>query len=238
MTVNILVVCGSPIKKGNCEIFTREALKGLEETPDLKVELILLSEWKSLKGCNHCNYCATKQKPNRFCSIDDEMTQIYPKLLEADALILSSPCYVTRVTGLMANFMDRLRPLYHGKCYVGSLYNKIGAAIAVAFGRHAGVETTQLSIVQAFLLWGMIPASLGLWGPYGAAGLSSYGGAGKVDPDDKLAVLKDTFGLKESKLLCKEVAIKAKIIKTGNAALNIQNKYLKMYKEAIRATSQ
>jgi multimeric flavodoxin WrbA len=221
MEINILVVCGSPVKKGNQEAYTREVLKEIETFPDVRVEVILLAPWyKTFRGCNHCNYCATKQKPDRFCSIDDQMTEVYPKLLAADAIILSSPAYATRITGLMANFMDRMRALYHGKLYLGSLHNKVGGALCVAFGRHSGVETTLLSIVQAYMLWGMIPANCGLVSPYGAGGLSSYGGTGKVD-EDKLIVLKDSFGIKTGRMLCRDVVEKARIVKAGKQALNL-----------------
>jgi len=233
MTINVLTICGSPIKGGNSEMYTREAIKAVEDMPDVETELVLLSKWKFLRGCNHCNFCATKQKPTRFCSIDDEMSEVYPKLLEADAIVISSPAYVLRMTGLMANFLDRLRPLYHGKHYVTSLTDKVGSAVVVAFGRHAGVETTQLSIVHAFLMWGVIPVTLGLFGPFGAGGVSSYHGEAKVDPDDRLAVLKDNFGVKEAKILYRNLVEKARLIKAGREALNIENKFLKFYQEGL-----
>lgn len=226
MVIKLVAVCGSPVKEGNVEAYTREALKEVEKFPDVQAELILLAPWyKDFKGCNHCNYCATKQKPERFCSIDDQMSEVYPKLLEADAIVLSSPAYAAKVTGLMANFMDRMRALYHGKIYIRSLHNKIGGALCVAFGRHAGVETTLLSIVHAFMLWGMIPVNCG-W-TYGAAGLSSYCGEGKVDRNDKLAVLKDSYGIKSARMLCKEVVEKARIIRAGENALNLLAKNTK-----------
>lgn len=233
--IKLVAVCGSPVKAGNCEEYTRQALTEAEKIQNVETELIILQKMhKTLKHCNHCNYCATKQTATRFCSIKDDMDEIYPKILYADAIILSSPAYVTRITGLMAAFMDRLRPLYHGNTYVGSLHNKIGGAMAVAFGRNCGVETTQLSIIQGFLMWGAIPATCGLFGVYGAAGLSSYGGEGKVERDDKLAVLKDKYGMRLAKDLVKEVIAKAKIFKAGNKALGLENEYIKVYEQGIQ----
>jgi len=81
MTIKILCVCGSPIKEGNCEMFTREALKAADEIPDVETELVTLAGWyKTFRGCNHCNFCATKQKPDHFCAIDDQMSEVYPKI--------------------------------------------------------------------------------------------------------------------------------------------------------------
>jgi multimeric flavodoxin WrbA len=233
--IKLVAVCGSPVKGGNSEEYTRQALKAAEDMPNVETELILLEKmYKTLRHCNHCNYCATKQTATRFCSIKDGMEEIYPKILYADAIILSTPDYVTRVTGLMASFMDRLRPLYHGNTYVGSLHNKVGGAMIVAFGRNCGVETAQLSIVQGYLMWGMIPASCGLFGPYGAAGLTSYGGEAFVEPDDKLAVLKDKYGMKEAKDLVREIIAKAKILKAANKALGLENEYIKVYEQGMQ----
>ena len=233
--IKLVAVCGSPVKAGNCEEYTRQALKAAEDIPGVETELIILQKaYKTLRHCNHCNYCATKQTATRFCSIKDDMYEIYPKILYADAIILSTPAYVTRVTGLMASFMDRLRPLYHGNTYVGALHNKIGGALVVAFGRNCGVETTQLSIIQAYLMWGAIPATCGLFGPYGAAGLTSYGGEAFVEPGDKLAVLKDKYGIKEAKDLVREVIATAKILKAGNKDLGLENEYIKIYEKGLK----
>jgi len=235
LPVNIVIICGSPIKEGNVETLLRVALKEIKDLPDVETELILLAEWwKSFRGCNHCNFCTTKQEPRRFCMIDDQMTEVYPKLLKADAIVFASPTYATRITGLLTCFMDRMRPLYVGRIYNGSLKYKVGAALAVSFGRQSGNETTLLSIIQSLLLWGMIPSSNNLKGPYGAVALSSYGGEGKIDPNDRHAVLKDKYGVKRTKQLFSEVVGLTKIIKKGTDAFNIENQYLQIYKKGAQ----
>jgi len=233
--VKLVAVCGSPVKAGNSEEYTVQALKAAEGIPGVETEVIILQKmYKTLKHCNHCNYCATKQTATRFCAIKDDMDEVYPKILTADAIILSTPDYVTRMTGLMAAFMDRLRPLYHGKTFVGSLHNKVGGALVVAFGRNCGVETAQLSIVNGYLMWGVIPASCGLYGPFGAVGLTSYGGEATVDKDDMLAVHKDKFGMKEAKDLVREIIARTKVVKAGNQALGLENEYIKAYEAGVK----
>jgi multimeric flavodoxin WrbA len=235
MKIKIIGVCGSPIKGGNTEVYLKEALKAAEEVPDAEVETetILLCDWKDFKGCIHCNYCAVRQKPERFCSIDDEMTEVYPKMLEMDGLIIASPTYITRMSWLTAAFMDRVRAVGHGKLYRMGLKGKVGGALAVLFARHSGAETTLLSILQGYMLMDMIPVGLNMWGPYGAVGLSSYGGEGRVEPDDKLAVLKDKFGLRSARMLGKAVVEQAKLVKAGKEALGIKNVHLETYREAL-----
>jgi multimeric flavodoxin WrbA len=222
MTIKILGVCGSPIKGGNTEVFLNQALKSAEEVPEVETELITLADWKDFKGCNHCNHCAMRQIPDRICSINDEMTEVYPKLMAMDGLIIASPTHVTGVSWLTASFMGRMRAINHGKLYRRTLHHKVGGAMAVLFWRHAGAETTLRSILGCYLLLGMLPAGSGLLGPYGAVGLSSYGGEGYVDSDDKLAVLKDKFGVRSARILGKEVAETAKIVRAGREALKIK----------------
>ncbi|PWI49283.1 hypothetical protein CEE45_02765 [Candidatus Heimdallarchaeota archaeon B3_Heim] len=42
------------------------------------------------------------------------MSEIYPLLLEADGLLLASPVYFGRLSGCLANFVDRLRVFHLG----------------------------------------------------------------------------------------------------------------------------
>jgi multimeric flavodoxin WrbA len=95
---------------------------------------------------------------------------------------------------------------------------KVGAALSVAWGRNAGVEITLMTLLSAFMVLEMIPV-----GPYhrsgaalgGAAGLSSGGGMGKFDPEDKLGVLKDEWGLRGARLLGQRVVEVTRLIKAG-----------------------
>jgi hypothetical protein len=50
--------------------------------------------------------------------------------------------------------------------------------------------------------------------------LASEHGTGKFNPEDKLGVLKDEFGLKGAEALGKRVAEITKLIKAGEAAIS------------------
>ncbi len=221
MTVRILGVCGSPIKGGNTELYLLEALKTAEELGDVETEAVLLADpkWENFRGCIHCNYCALRQKPDRFCAFDDPMIAVYPKIMEAHGLILASPVYLTRMSWLMAAFMDRLRAIGHGKLHIGSLKNKVGGAMAVTWERNSGAETTLLSMLQGMMLFSLIPVGTGLWGPYGATGLSS---ADFQDhPKNKHGVLADEYGMRNARELGRSVAGLAKVIQAGTEALRV-----------------
>jgi multimeric flavodoxin WrbA len=216
MEIKILGICGSPIKHGNTEVFLEEALKAAEGTGNVQTELISLAG-KEIRDCRHCNWCLAKQVEGKFCSQNDDMVEIYPRVLQADGLLLASPVYIGRLSGYLACFIDRLRVFAFGNLYRGKLHNKVGGALSVAWERNAGVETTLISILFAFMVLEMIPV-----GPHhgfgalgGAGGLSSDHGTGKFDPKDKLGVLKDEYGLKGARSLGRRVAEVSKLLKEG-----------------------
>ncbi len=221
MEINVLGICGSPIKGGNTEAFLRESLKAAEATGDVKATLITLAG-KDIKDCRHCNWCIRKQEEGKLCAQQDDMVEIYPELLKADALLLASPVYIGRLSGYMACFTDRLRVFAWGNVYRGKIGSKVGAALAVSWGRNYGIETALLSILSALFMMGLIPVGPphGYGSPFGACGLASEHGTGKFNPEDKLGVLRDEYGVKGAQALGKRVAEITKLIKAGEVALS------------------
>jgi multimeric flavodoxin WrbA len=221
MDINVLGICGSPVKGGNTELFLKEAIKSLEGVESVRTETITLAG-KDIKDCVHCNWCLRKQEVGKFCAIEDDMVGIFPKVLDADVLLIATPAYVARVSGHLAKVLDRLRVFAFGKVYEGKLKDKVGGALAVAWMRHGGVETSLLSIDYFFFGFEMIPATMHHPGVlFGAGGVSSLGGTGKFDPKDKLGILKDEWGLNGARALAGRAVELAKIIKAGKKALRI-----------------
>ena len=101
MEIKVLGVCGSPIQGGNTETFLEEVSKAAEGTGDVKTELISLAG-REIRDCRHCNWCLTKQVEGKFCSQNDDMAEIYAKVLQADGLLLASPVYIGRLSGYLA----------------------------------------------------------------------------------------------------------------------------------------
>ncbi len=218
MSIRILGVCGSPVKGGNTEVFLSEALKTAEGLGDVATELVRLIE-KRIGDCRHCNWCLSKQAEGAFCCIKDDMLEMYPKIIEADALLVATPTYAGRLSGYSAVFMDRFRALVLGKRYRGVLRNKVGAAMTVSWRRNAGPETALLSVATAYLMWGMVLASPGEGGcEFGAVGVSSDGGSGRFVPEEKLGVLKDKLGMDSARALAKRTVELARIVKSGQEA--------------------
>ncbi len=218
MHIKILGISGSPVKGGNTEVFLSEALKSAEGLGDVGIELVRLAE-KRIGDCRQCNWCTSRQEEGSFCCIKDDMLEIYPKIINADVLLLATPTYAGRLSGYSAVFMDRFRALVLGKRYRGVLRNKIGGGMTVAWMRNAGPETALLSVVTAYLMWGMLVASPGEGGcQFGAVGLSSDGGSGRFVPEERLGVVKDKLGMASARALAKRTVELAKIVKAGQEA--------------------
>jgi multimeric flavodoxin WrbA len=219
MEIKVLGVCGSPIKGGNTEVFLKEALKVAQGLGNVSTELIPLAG-KRIEDCRHCNWCISKQEKDKFCAIKDDMAEIYPKLLETDALLLATPTYATRLSGYLATFTDRFRAILLGKRYKRMLTDKVAGALTVAWRRNTGPETALLSVVSTCLGWGMVVVSPGEgFCQFGAVGLSSEDGTGKFDPEDKLGVLKDKLGIAAAHALAKRLVEFTRILKAGREAL-------------------
>ena len=112
--MKILAINGSP-RKGNTDFMLGIILKSVKNAD---VEEIKLRD-KNIKFCEGGDNCCPK---NLKCHIKDDMVDIYPKLEEADTIILASPCYFFNVTARMKNFMDRCNPYYYNKKLKGKKF--------------------------------------------------------------------------------------------------------------------
>jgi len=103
MKKRIMIVLGSPRKKGNSAKLAEFVAKGAREG-GAKVETFYLNGMK-IKPCQGCMKC---QKENaRGCAIRDDMHVLYPKLKKADALVIASPVYWFNLSAQTKTFIDR-----------------------------------------------------------------------------------------------------------------------------------
>jgi len=211
-------ICGSRVRDGNMEALLEEAANHARKQKDVEIEIISLAG-KEIEGCLHCNWCIGNQTEDKPCFQEDDMAPIYPKLLEADGIILASPAHFGRLSGVLANMMDRTRAFVHGKVYRLPLKNKVGGAMAIAFFRGGGIETTLFGIDLFFLTQRMIVATAGMY-QLGAGAFSSHDGKGKFQKEPRHVVLEDDYGVRSAQMLVDRVIELARIIKAGQEALN------------------
>jgi len=104
--MKVLGIFGSPRRGGNTELLLEETLKGAEKE-GAKVERLFLSDF-TITPCKECHGCDNTGN----CIILDDMGKIYPKLLEADIIILTSPIFFYGVTAWAKAMIDRSQPLW------------------------------------------------------------------------------------------------------------------------------
>lgn len=110
--MKVLGLFGSPRRGGNTEILLEEALKGAEKE-GAEIERLYLSDLK-ITPCTECHGCDETGN----CVILDDMQKIYPKLLEADVIILASPIFFYGVTAWAKILIDRSQALWAKKYLV------------------------------------------------------------------------------------------------------------------------
>lgn len=94
------------MERGNTAVILGAFLEGVKEA-GATVELFYVKRLK-VKDCVADFDCWWK-KPGE-CIIKDDMQLVYPKLREADVLVLATPVYIP-LPGEMQNFINRLCPL-------------------------------------------------------------------------------------------------------------------------------
>ncbi len=212
--IHMLGIVGSPVKEGNTEALLKEALLASASDPGVQTEIISLAALK-IQGCTHCNWCIKNQTPEKFCTLADGMDGIYAALVRADAVILASPVHIGRISGLMANMIDRMRVFVYGNAHRGRLTDKVGAALVVGFLRHGGLETTLQILNQTFAIFGMIAVGRG------GMALTSLDGKGKVTKGVRHMALEDGPGLLTAKGAVQRALELARIIQAGKKALGM-----------------
>ena len=100
---------GSPRIKGNTDLLLDEALKGAQ-SQGAEVEKIVVDELK-IAPCREYYGCLRDGN----CVIRDDMDGIYPKLLDADVVIVASPMFFYGLTSQVKALIDRCQALWVGR---------------------------------------------------------------------------------------------------------------------------
>jgi multimeric flavodoxin WrbA len=99
----VMIVIGSPRKKGNSSILAKQVAAGAKAGGAM-VETFYLHEMK-IKPCTACDAC--RKKSDIDCVLRDDMQKLYPKLRKADAIVVASPIYWFTISAQTKLFMDR-----------------------------------------------------------------------------------------------------------------------------------
>lgn len=122
--MKVIAINGSARKNGNTSILIEKVFEPLRDK-GIECEQIQLAG-QEVRGCRACYKCSTKK--NKRCSYEgDIVNACIAKMIEADAIILGSPVYVTDVSSEMKALIDRTCLVSRSN---GSfLRRKVGAAV-------------------------------------------------------------------------------------------------------------
>lgn len=103
MSKKIVVITGSPRKKGNSFAMTEAFIQTAESKGHTVTRFD--AAMKNIGGCRACETCF---KTGKACSFDDDFNTIAPAILEADAVVFSMPVYWYSIPAQIKGVIDRL----------------------------------------------------------------------------------------------------------------------------------
>ncbi len=109
---NVSALYGSPRRGGNTDELLNSFINGLndneffkrKEIENITIDKIFVSKLK-ISPCRECRHCSIDGE----CIVNDEMQQIYPKIIDCDLLLVGSPVFFTTVPGNLKSFIDRFQ---------------------------------------------------------------------------------------------------------------------------------
>lgn len=104
MPRKVCVILSSPSRKGSTSTLATEAANAIEDA-DLHVHFLNELDFRDCQGCHNC-------KEGRPCPLKDDLVPVLEDVKDCDALIVATPVYFGRATGLYYMYEDRTFKLY------------------------------------------------------------------------------------------------------------------------------
>jgi multimeric flavodoxin WrbA len=139
----VLVILGSPRKKGNSSTLAAR-ISGGAKSAGAEVETLFLQDLK-ISPCRGCDTC--KKDDSKGCAINDDMQEIYRKLIKADAWVIASPVYWFTMSAQTKIFMDRCYAL---PAYAKNPFAGKRIAIAMSYGDIDAVKSGCVNALRTF----------------------------------------------------------------------------------------
>ncbi len=104
--MKVIAFLGSPRVDGNTELLLNEALRAVQEQGH-KVKNFKLN-FLNIKPCQDCGGCDR----TGVCIINDDMTEIYREIREADRIVLASPIFFFGMSAQAKTMVDRCQAFW------------------------------------------------------------------------------------------------------------------------------
>lgn len=124
MGKKIVILNGSPRKKGNTSALVKSFIEGAESAGNTVTEFFLSG--MDIHGCK--GYFGGHSSKACPCVQKDNMDQIYPAVKEAEVVVLATPLYYWNMSGQLRTAVDRLFALEEGE---GNLLRGNGRSCAL-----------------------------------------------------------------------------------------------------------
>jgi len=139
--MQLLILVGSPRKNGNSAFLANQAAEAAR-TNGADVDVVLLQDL-GIRPCEGCDVC--RESMDTLCILDDGMMALYPKLREADAILIATPIYSYNMTAQTKLLIDRLYALggKDGNALKGKRFGFLivyGAGDSVSAGAHTAMR--------------------------------------------------------------------------------------------------
>ena len=150
--MKVLGIMGSPRIKGNTDLLLDEALKGARsqqaEIGKIVVDKLKITPCREYYGC----------LKDGDCVIRDDMDGIYPKLLEADGIIVASPIFFYGLTAQLKVLIDRCQALWARRYVLKNLPDSARKGAFIAVGATRGKQLfdgSRLTVKYFFQAFGV-----------------------------------------------------------------------------------
>ncbi len=104
--MNVVGLSGSPRFGGNTEQLLYEVMRGAKSHGAV-TRVIEIADL-DIAGCTHCDSCRRTGE----CKINDDMSQVYEALRDADRVVVASPLHFMSVTAQLKAAIDRCQCLW------------------------------------------------------------------------------------------------------------------------------
>ena len=147
---NIVVLNGSPDNQGETNLRLNELSKRIAVSGD-QYDQIDIREL----DIHHCTGCwSCWNKTPGVCIFNDDMSDCYRKIMQADLVIMASPLIMGYPSAILKRFMDRLIPLVHpyiewenGECHHMARYDHY-PRMALILEKEADTDNDDINIVR------------------------------------------------------------------------------------------
>lgn len=204
--MKVLGISASPRQGRTTDALVREVLGGFAG----ESEFISLSG-KRIGPCTGCLGCVG----DNICKVRDDMTELRPKIVEADALVIGAPNYFDMLNGLAHCFLERFYQFRHREG------REIAGKLGVAVGVGGGKPESPVRDIEKFFEYNQIASIGSVTGTGPASCFScghgedcavgaihmSFGPGTKITEEITPALSKQPQSLKQARLLGRQLTV-------------------------------